>query len=222
MPKSWKCPSCALECAEPRARCWCGKYAFGALGGDRLDEEGETERINACRETCDKVAECIHGGQKVCRKGCHPGRCEVPCEASCADAPVIPRNPGGWERLCGRLHQRKTGQVRSLLWSVVVLIVVYVLLGVFCKYHVQWWSKPFRYTDWRKYEGKGFAESLVLVFCGMFFIIPGITFLLLDVWLQMFDLLVLAFNLRSSGAKWLVKLLILVICVGVWILPILG
>ncbi|KAH8786210.1 hypothetical protein BGZ57DRAFT_818243 [Hyaloscypha finlandica] len=68
----WKCPSCAVECPEPKAQCWCQKRSFGLL--DPLS----SERPNACLDTCDRASTCPHGERKPCLKLCHPGPCNVP------------------------------------------------------------------------------------------------------------------------------------------------
>jgi len=214
-PRRWKCPSCALECPEPKAKCWCQKHGFGTL--DPLDG-----KPNACRETCDRVGACPHGGQNVCRKRCHPGRCQVPCEPACVNEPIVPRDPGHWERFCERFQQRKTGQVRSLFLLIVLLVVIYVLLGVFCWYHVKFWTQPYRYTDWRESEGRGLAEGVVIIICGTVFVMPALAFLLFFILRGVADLIVLAFNIRSSDGKWTMRVLVGVICVGIWILPIIG
>ncbi|KAE9374986.1 hypothetical protein N431DRAFT_533975 [Stipitochalara longipes BDJ] len=213
MPRSWKCPSCALDCPEPKARCWCQKHAFGTLGALH------NNKPNACRDTCDRSGACVHGEEKPCLKLCHPGPCNIPCNPSCANVPVVPRTPGPWERCRARVQKRKTGLFRSQLYFVVFLLIIYALLGVICYHHIKRWSQPFKYPRWR--SGPGFDEFMVLMFGAVGFL-PTIAIILIIILMRLVDFFVLAFNLKSPLTKYGGGLLLILIGAGIWMLPILG
>ncbi|PMD29127.1 hypothetical protein L207DRAFT_574416 [Hyaloscypha variabilis F] len=218
VPRIWKCPSCQLEYLEPRARCWCLKHAFGSLA----TMENNTDRPNACTERCERVRSCVHGVEKNCLKICHPGPCNMPCDAGCADAPIVRRTPGRWARLRARVRQRETGTLRFLAFMLGLLFLIYTLLGVFCFWHVRWWSQPYRYTEWRSFDGVGFAECMFLLLVGVCFIMPAIGILLFGIGKKVLEVGVLAFNVKSREARYAGLLPLVLIGAGIWMLPIIG
>jgi hypothetical protein len=220
--ENWKCPSCSNESLEPKARCWCQKYSFRLLG------PLNNERPNACLDICDRAGTCEHGEENSCMKVCHPGPCHIPCKPSCAGRPVLPPAPTGWNRFCARIQQRRAGSVRRLILLFSLLFIIYALLGVWLHYHIQWWSKPFKYPQLGACHI--IAENLVLSFLGLFVILPLNGVLLASLFLDLGSFFSVVFNLdsretkprRKATIKFFGRLLLFSIALGIWMLPILG
>jgi len=146
----------------------------------------------------------------------------MPCDAGCADAPIVRRTPGRWARLRARVRQRETGTLRFLAFMLGLLFLIYTLLGVFCFWHVRWWSQPYRYTEWRSFDGVGFAECMFLLLVGVCFIMPAIGILLFGIGKKVLEVGVLAFNVKSREARYAGLLPLVLIGAGIWMLPIIG
>lgn len=220
--ESWKCPSCSNEILEPRARCWCQKKSFRSLG------PSDNERPNACLDICDRAGTCGHGEENTCTKMCHPGPCNIPCKPSCARRRVLPPTPTGWERFWARIQQQPAGSVRKFIFFFSILFVIYALLGVWLHYHIQWWSKPFKYPQLG--DSQIIAEIMVLILVGVFVILPLNFILLAALFADLGSFLSVAFNLnsretkptRKAAMKFFGRLLLFLIALGIWMLPILG
>ncbi len=220
--ESWKCPSCSNEILEPRARCWCQKESFRNLGSLN------NERPNACLDICDRTGMCGHGEENTCVKMCQPGPCNIPCKPSCAGRWVLPPTPTGWGRFVAWVHQRHAGSFRKLIILFSLFFVIYALLGVYLHYHIQWWSKPFKYPQLGTMHET--AETLVLFFVGICFILPLNGILLASMFAELGSFLSVAFKLDSretkpklkAAMKFFGRLLLYLIALGIWMLPILG
>jgi hypothetical protein len=109
-----------------------------------------------------------------------------------------------------------------------LLFVIYTLLGVWLHYHIQWWSKPFKYPQLG--ESHINAENTVLVLVGVFVILPLNAVFLVLLFENLASFLSVAFNLDSRDTKprrkaamtFFVKTLLSLIALGIWMLPILG
>ena len=220
--ESWKCPSCSNESLEPRARCWCQKQPFRRLGSLN------NGRPNACLDICDRAGTCDHGEENSCVKICHPGPCDIPCRPSCAGGGVPPPTKTGWDRFWARIHKLPAGLTRKMIFFFSLLFVIYTLLGVWLHYHIQWWSKPFKYPQLG--ESHINAENTVLVLVGVLVILPLNAVFLVLLFENLASFLSVAFNLDSRDTKprrkaamtFFVKTLLSLIALGIWMLPILG
>jgi hypothetical protein len=164
---SWTCPYClAVYSGFPRATCWCGKQSSGAI-------DNHHDRPNACPDLCEKVTKCKHDRvTDPCMKPCHPGPCNTPCQDSCADVvPDIPSiKPSSWNRLRKRLQRRTTGTLTGLLLHTFGVCGMYLIIAMFTKIHIRWWTQPWRYHHFTEVSGKYEVLSLILV--GIFVVLP--------------------------------------------------
>jgi hypothetical protein len=217
----WKCPSCAVECSEPRARCWCQKHSFGFLGHLLSD------RPNACFDTCDRASTCPHGEEKPCLRLCHPGPCNVPCSPSCG-GPAVHSTPEPWYRFRTRIRQLPPSSCGILISLFLLIILIYGLLGILLHFHLGWWTKPFKYPGFTDDVKSG--EVLGLVMFGIFVILPGTVLILCAFYEMMAHVIVTALNLDATETKPTCKfatkifcgILLTVICGGIFVLPIIG
>lgn len=218
----WKCPNCAVECAAPKARCWCQKQPFGVLGSL------SNAKPNACLDTCDRAGTCPHGEKKPCLKLCHPGPCNVPCSPSCTNLPVILPTPTRWNHFCERVQLRRQGTFRVILSLLMLLIFIYGLLGIWLYFHIMWWTKPFKYPGFS--ESARLGEFMSCLMLGIFVVMPAVITILTQLFKIMTDFLAGVLNLDSQRTgcdrkiviQFFGGLLLLLIFAGVGILPILG
>jgi hypothetical protein len=161
-------------------------------------------------------------------KACHPGPCNVPCSPACAGRPVIPPTPTGWDRFCARAHERRAGSVRKPVFSFSLLVIIYTLLGVMLYFHIEWWAKPFKYPGFS--AGAGMTEHMVIAMVEVMIVLPVVSVLLLLLYMGIISFLILVLNLdsretnpgRKAATKFFSSLILFLICLGIWILPIVG
>jgi hypothetical protein len=190
LPK-WKCPSCSVECHDPKPTCWCGKHTFGV-------RDASSGRPNACLNICDRVGVCSHGAAKSCHKPCHPGPCKINCSAACDGLPVVPKSPTCWSRLCTRVREREQGSIRTLVFYFMTVAIIYGLFGVLLSYHIRWWTKPFKYPLFSTFNGKFEVVCLIL---GGNLVLAGVAVLLVQLFNGTSHILISTLNLDSVETK---------------------
>jgi hypothetical protein len=110
----------------------------------------------------------------------------------------------------------------------VILVIGYALLATLLYFHIGWWTKRFKYPELTK--NALCYERLGLVIAGVLVILP-FTFLILSTLFEgVADFLVNILNLNSRETNRDLKdvtklfgaIFLFLICVGIWILPIIG
>jgi hypothetical protein len=100
-------------------------------------------------------------------------------------------------------------------------------MGVLLYYHIQWWTKPFRYPQFSTRDGA--SEEVILFVVGNF-VLVGVAALLVVLFKRTGDLLISILNLNSTETKWSRKivtkffggLLLAAIFIGILALPLIG
>jgi hypothetical protein len=220
----WRCPHCFYDFNRPPPlpSCWCGKHSVD-LGNIA------SSKPNACLSTCDRIGKCRHGGQeKPCQKPCHPGPCNIPCTEVCNNvdvhSPQSPRTPNAWNRFCARVSGRDLGSIRIILVLFAMIAILYCAFSVLLFYYIKWWMRPYEY-----YQKARTAETIIAV-VGSLVELPLSAGLCIAFVTSIGKFLVAAFNLnsaeRNQGVKFATKffgtILLAALCVGLWILPMIG
>jgi hypothetical protein len=110
----------------------------------------------------------------------------------------------------------------------VILVIGYALMAILLHFHIGWWTKPFKYPELTK--SALCYERLGLVLAGVIVVLPS-TFLILSTLFEgAADFFVNTLNLNSRETNRSLKgvtqlfgaIFLFLICVGIWILPIVG
>lgn len=170
---SWTCPLCFVLCHQlPRATCWCGKRSSGNVTVEVTRDR--PVKPNSCSKLCAKVATCTMHNQPTapCPKTCHPGPCNQPCKTNCGDLPQnVEEKPNAWARLRSRFRSREQGLLGTLVWLTIFTTGLELAILFFTIKHIRWWTQPWRYQHFT--EGPSEYECLVLIFVGLFVVLPG-------------------------------------------------
>lgn len=174
----WKCPYCLVIHGEnPKATCWCGKQPFDPCNP-------RSDIPNACPSQCGKTGMCKHENRtEPCMNRCHPGPCNWPCKAICADLPAdyVPKKPNAWGRFRRRWQQRKRGTVTCALGWTICVAGAYSFIIKFTLQHIKWWTQPYNFKYFT--EVLSDYECLALLLVGMLVCFPVVTITIV-VWLS--------------------------------------
>jgi hypothetical protein len=105
-----------------------------------------------------------------------------------------------------------------------MIAILYGAFSVLLFYYIKWWMRPYEY-----YEKARTAETIVAI-VGCIVVLPLTLFLCVALVTSIAGFLVAAFNLnsgeRNRDVKFVTKffgtILLGVLCVGLWVLPIIG
>jgi hypothetical protein len=222
---TWKCPYCqADQNRAPRATCWCGKESFA-----RNATIGRTAIPNACQNECSQRGKCTHNTDSVCMKNCHPGPCQFPCSDICTNPPLGPPSPPNiLARFSQRFEARKKGDLSGIFALTFIIGVVYAAWAAFFfEYHLKRFTESYNYPEWfysNSYEWEGGLGTICII---------GLTCLMAFVILTFFQnvgtflnyIMALDAPPRSclkGATRFFGTIILFFICLGTWILPLIG